>query len=61
MLFRRRGWHAAEWSAWARRLLEEGIAFVAPTTWRDEAVGRLVFLHPLTGEGVIDQIVATLV
>lgn len=61
VLFRREGWGSADWSAWARRLLADGIAFVAPTTWRGEPVGRLVFMHPLTPTSVIDEIVATLV
>jgi glutamate/tyrosine decarboxylase-like PLP-dependent enzyme len=60
VLFRRHGWHGAEWAAWARRLLDDGIAFVAPTTWRGEPVGRLVFMHPLTPTAVIDEIVASL-
>ena len=46
--------------AWAARLLEAGVAFVAPTTWRGEAVGRLVFMHPLTPLSLIDEIVASL-
>jgi glutamate/tyrosine decarboxylase-like PLP-dependent enzyme len=60
VLFRRHGWGAVEWGQWARRLLEAGIAFVAPTTWRGEPVGRLVFLHPDTTVEIIDEIVATL-
>jgi len=60
VLFRRRGWNAADWSAWARRLLADGTAFVAPTTWRGETVGRLVFMHPLTPESLIDEIAETL-
>ena len=60
VLFRRAGWAAAEWRSWAQRLLDDRIAFVAPTTVRGEPVGRLVFLHPLTPEGVIDEIVASL-
>ncbi|MCU1392779.1 MAG: aspartate aminotransferase family protein [Ilumatobacteraceae bacterium] len=60
VLFRRRGWTAGEWSAWARDLLARGVAFVAPTTWRGEPVGRLVFMHPLTPTTLIDEIVGTL-
>lgn len=40
--------------------LEREIAFVAPTTWKGEPVGRLVFLHPETTNGIVDEIVATL-
>jgi len=60
VLFRREGWGRTEWTGWARRVLEAGIAFVAPTTWKGEAVGRLVFLHPRTPASVIDEITATL-
>lgn len=60
LLFRRAGWGRAEWGAWANRVLGEGIAFVAPSTWKGEPVGRLVFLHPRTPESVIDEIAATL-
>jgi glutamate/tyrosine decarboxylase-like PLP-dependent enzyme len=60
VLFRRDGWGRAEWSAWAHRVLADGIAFVAPTTWKGEAVGRLVFLHPSTPPSVVDELVATL-
>jgi glutamate/tyrosine decarboxylase-like PLP-dependent enzyme len=60
VLFRREGWSAADWRAWARRLLDDRIAFVAPTTWRHEPVGRLVFMHPLTPVTVIEQIAASL-
>lgn len=60
VLFRREGWGRAEWSAWASRVLADGIAFVAPTTWRGEPVGRLVFMHPGTPPSVIDELAATL-
>lgn len=61
VLFRREGWGRAEWSDWARRVLADGVAFVAPSTWKGEPVGRLVFMHPRTPEAVIDEIIATLV
>jgi glutamate/tyrosine decarboxylase-like PLP-dependent enzyme len=60
VLFRREGWGRTEWTAWARRVLEAGIAFVAPSTWKGEAVGRLVFLHPRTPASVVEEIAATL-
>ncbi len=60
VLFRRRGWRAAEWRSWAAALLAAGTAFVAPTAWRGEPVGRLVFLHPRTDESVIEEIADSL-
>jgi aromatic-L-amino-acid/L-tryptophan decarboxylase len=61
VLFRRAGWDGARWRAWASDLLDRKIAFVAPTTWKGEPVGRLVFLHPETTRQIVDEIVGTLV
>ncbi len=60
VVFRREGWGRAEWRAWAARLLDDGIAFVAPSTWRGEPVGRLVFMHPRTPPSIIDDLAASL-
>lgn len=60
VVFRRSGWGASEWRAWATRVIGDGIAFVAPSTYRGEAVGRLVFMHPRTPESIVDEIMATL-
>lgn len=60
VLFRRRGWGAARWRRWAAELAEQRIAFVAPTTFHGEVVGRLVFLNPLTTTAIVDEVVATL-
>jgi glutamate/tyrosine decarboxylase-like PLP-dependent enzyme len=60
VLFRRAGWDAARWRQWARDLADDGVAFVAPTTWKGEVVGRLVFLNPRTTTAIVDEVVATL-
>jgi aromatic-L-amino-acid/L-tryptophan decarboxylase len=60
VLFRRDGWGRVEWAAWATRLLAEQIAFVAPSTFRGEAVGRLVFMHPRTPLSIVDELMASL-
>jgi glutamate/tyrosine decarboxylase-like PLP-dependent enzyme len=60
VLFRREGWGRIEWRDWARRALEQGIAFVAPSTWKGEPVGRLVFLHPRTSTAIVDDLLALL-
>ena len=52
VLFRRHGWVEADWYGWSRRLLQDGVAFVTPTRWKGETLGRLVFLHPETGTEV---------
>lgn len=48
VLFRRRGWAAGDYEAWWRRLLEEQVAFVQPTSWQGEKVARLCFVNPRT-------------
>lgn len=60
VLFRRRGWGRAEWQQWATDLLAAGTAFVAPTTYRGEPVGRLVFMHPQTPPTIVDELIAGL-
>ncbi len=60
VLFRRHGWVEADWYAWSRRLLDDGVAFVTPTRWKGETVGRLVFLHPDTDLAVVDEVLARL-
>jgi aromatic-L-amino-acid decarboxylase len=60
VMFHREGWGRVEWRAWADRLLADGVAFVAPSTWKGEPVGRLVFMHPRTPPSVVDEIAESL-
>ena len=48
LLFRRIGWGPGEYDAYWRRLLDEQIAFVQPTSWQGEKVMRLCFINPRT-------------
>src|SRR5262245_35515368 len=48
VLFRRLGWKGEDYDAWAQALLAEGVAFIPPTKWEGETVGRFAFLHPHT-------------
>ena len=60
LLFRKAGWDSSRWSQWAADLLECRVAFVAPSTWKGETVGRLVFLNPLTTNEIVDEVIQTL-
>jgi aromatic-L-amino-acid/L-tryptophan decarboxylase len=60
VLFRRSGWGTVEWKSWATDLLSNGTAFVAPSTYKGEPVGRLVFMHPRTPESIIDELMLSL-
>jgi L-2,4-diaminobutyrate decarboxylase len=60
LLFRRTGWSAADYQAWSDRLLNEGTAFVTPTSWNGEMVLRLCIINPLTSVDDIHLIVDSL-
>ena len=59
LLFRRIGWSPADYDAWAGALHSEGVAFIPPTKWEGETVGRFAFLHPHTpmwlGQEILDR------
>ena len=61
VLFRRDGWGREEWAAWAAGLLRDKVAFVAPSTYRGEPMGRLVLMHPRTPLSIVDELMASLV
>ena len=48
VLFRRLGWKPEDYDAWAQRLHQDQVAFIPPTKWEGETVGRFAFLHPDT-------------
>ena len=48
VLFRRLGWGPDEYEAYWRRLLDEQIGFVQPTSWDGEKIMRLCFINPRT-------------
>ena len=60
LLFRRTGWTATDYQAWSDRLLDEGVAFVTPTSWNGEVVLRLCIVNPLTSVDDIQLIVDSL-
>jgi aromatic-L-amino-acid decarboxylase len=56
VLFRRKGWSSERYLEWSQDLLRRQIAFVTPTKWEGETVGRLAFLHPNTTDEMVHQI-----
>jgi glutamate/tyrosine decarboxylase-like PLP-dependent enzyme len=58
VLFRRDGWAAADYDAWAASLLADQVGFVTSTSWEGEVVGRLVFLHPGTTLDMVREVLA---
>ncbi|RYP87544.1 aspartate aminotransferase family protein [Nocardioides guangzhouensis] len=58
VLFRRVGWKPEDYDAWANELHDEGVAFIPPSKWEGETVGRFVFLHPDTSMDLVREILA---
>jgi aromatic-L-amino-acid/L-tryptophan decarboxylase len=56
VLFRRRGWEPAQYTAWADKLLEDQVAFIPPSAWEGETVARFAFLHPHTTMDLVREI-----
>ena len=48
VVFRRRGWGAAEYAAWSTQQLAEETAFVVPSAWNGETVLRYCVVNPNT-------------
>ncbi|MDC3376469.1 aminotransferase class I/II-fold pyridoxal phosphate-dependent enzyme [Candidatus Nanopelagicales bacterium] len=60
VLFRRNGWGLTDYERWSQQLLQQQVAFVTPSAWSGEPVGRLAFLHPSTTHEMVDEVLATL-
>jgi len=56
VLFRRTGWKAVDYVAWAQGLHDEAVAFIPPSKWEGETVGRFAFLHPHTTMDLVREI-----
>ncbi len=56
VLFRRVGWQPEDYDSWAQRLHEDEVAFIPPTKWEGETVGRFAFLHPDTTMDVVTEV-----
>ena len=48
VLFRRDGWKSEDYHRWAQELHHDDVAFIPPSRWEGETVGRFAFLHPHT-------------
>jgi aromatic-L-amino-acid/L-tryptophan decarboxylase len=56
VLFRRVGWEPADYDKWAQALHDDEVAFIPPTKWEGETVGRFAFLHPGTSMDLVKEI-----
>jgi aromatic-L-amino-acid decarboxylase len=58
VLFRRTGWDGPDYDAWAAALHTDQVAFIPPTKWEGETVGRFAFLHPHTTLDLVREVLA---
>jgi aromatic-L-amino-acid decarboxylase len=56
VLFRRLGWSAKDYHRWADDLHRDDVAFLPPSSWDGETVGRFAFLHPHTTMDLVCEI-----
>jgi glutamate/tyrosine decarboxylase-like PLP-dependent enzyme len=56
VLFRRLGWGPDQYTKWAQDLHDAEIAFIPPSAWEGEVVGRFAFLHPHTDMDLVREI-----
>jgi aromatic-L-amino-acid decarboxylase len=58
VLFRRIGWKPEDYDAWAQKLHDDEVAFIPPSKWEGETVGRFAFLHPDTTMDLVREVLA---
>jgi glutamate/tyrosine decarboxylase-like PLP-dependent enzyme len=61
VVFRRLGWNRDDYYAWSDRTLDDGLAFVVPTSWKGETVLRFCFVNPSTTVEDVELILDSMV
>jgi glutamate/tyrosine decarboxylase-like PLP-dependent enzyme len=60
VLWRRKGWNAKDYRDLQNRLIESQTAFVTPTSWQGETIGRFAFVHPGTTIEMVKDVFANI-
>ena len=60
LTFARIGWEAADYAAWTQRLLDQGYAFVTPTSHNGRPCTRFAIINPRTTVSDLTGILATM-
>ena len=60
VLWRRKGWSPTNYRDLQDRLIESQTAFVTPTSWQGETVGRFAFVHPGTTIEMVKEVFANI-
>jgi glutamate/tyrosine decarboxylase-like PLP-dependent enzyme len=60
IVFKRNGWTTEQYQAWSDKMLNEGRAFVVPTTLNGETILRFCIINPRTTIEEVSEIVTSL-
>jgi aromatic-L-amino-acid decarboxylase len=60
VLWRRKGWSAKDYRDLQDQLIQSQTAFVTPTSWQGETVGRFAFVHPGTTIEMVKEVFANI-
>ena len=60
LVLRRKGWTSEQYQRWSDSVLERGIAFVVPSSWKGETVLRMCIVNPRTTVAGLTRIFDTL-
>jgi glutamate/tyrosine decarboxylase-like PLP-dependent enzyme len=60
VLWRRKSWNAKDYRDLQDRLIQSQTAFVTPTSWQGETVGRFAFVHPGTTIEMVKEVFANI-
>jgi glutamate/tyrosine decarboxylase-like PLP-dependent enzyme len=60
VLWRRKGWTPKDYRDLQDRLIQSQTAFVTPTSWQGETVGRFAFVHPGTTIEMVKEVFANI-
>jgi glutamate/tyrosine decarboxylase-like PLP-dependent enzyme len=61
VVFRRLGWTRDDYYAWSDRILDDGLAFVVPTSWKGETILRFCFVNPSTTVEDVEVILGSMI
>ena len=56
VMWRRKGWASEDYRNFQNLLLDKQIAFVTPSSWMGETIGRFAFLNPRTTQDMVREI-----
>ena len=57
VVFEKQGWKLADYEAWSKRILNEGLGFVTPSSHQGKPNARFAIVNPRTDVKLLTQII----